>query len=95
MTGVIVIAVGVGLAVELGGPQASERRLLGWKQDERHKLIHLHAAAFMGYAAAIAALVTGFTEFALGRATVSWPMNILGGLILAYAAGVAFYARRI
>lgn len=93
--GVMVIVIGAGLAVELRRPQASERRLLGWEHDERHKLIHLHAAAFMGCAAAVAALVTGFVEFALGHASVVWPMNILGGLILAYGAGMAVYSRRI
>lgn len=92
--GVIVIVIGAGLAVELRRPQASERRLLGWEHDERHKLIHLYAAAFTGYVAAIAALVAGFVEFALGHASVVWPMNILGGLILAYGVGMAIYSHR-
>jgi hypothetical protein len=92
---VFTLAVGVGLAAELRTPQAAEQRTLGWEHDERQRLIHLHAAAFTGYLAAGAALIAGFIEFALGSLSVTWPMNIVGGLILAYGIGLAFYSRRV
>lgn len=95
ITGTFVLVIAVGLAVELRLPQAAGQRVLGWEHDERQRLVHLHAAALTGYLAAAAALVAGFAEFALGSVSVTWPMNILGGLILVYGAGLAFYSRRV
>lgn len=95
ITAVLTLAVCAGLAAELRTPRAAEQRTLGWEQDERQRLIHLHAAAFTGYLAAGTALIAGFVEFARGSVSVTWPMNILGGLILAYAAGLAYYSRRV
>lgn len=92
---IITIAIGIGLAVEMSRPQAQDQRLLGWEHDERHQVIHLHAAALTGYVAAAAALGLGLAEFALGHSSVIWPMNALGGLILAYSVAVAFYSRRL
>lgn len=95
ITGTFILVIAMGLAVELRMPQAAEQRTLGWQHDERQRLIHLHAAALTGYIAAAVALVAGFIEFALGSVSVTWPMNILGGLILVYGVGLAIYSRRV
>jgi hypothetical protein len=94
VTAVLVTAVGIGLAVELRRPRASEPELLGWVQDERQRLIHQKAMALVGYAALAAATGAGFVAFIVDPGRAAWPMLGMLGLGAIYGGGLVFYRRR-
>jgi hypothetical protein len=94
VTGVLVAAVGIGLAVELRRPGHGEPHQFGWTQDERQRLIHLKSMALVGYTAVAAATATGFVSFFLSSDPPIWPMPAVLGLSAVYGAGLVVHHRR-
>jgi hypothetical protein len=95
VTAALVVATALGLLVEVRGPRAARPRLLGWEQDERHRLLHQQAMALVGYAVIGAAAVGGFVAFVVDPDLALWPMLALAGLVGVYGVGLAIYQRRV
>lgn len=94
ITAALVVAIAVGLAVELRRPQVAQAQQLGWQRDERQQLIHQRAMALVGYVAIAGAALGGFVAFLVNSDAAIWPMLAILGLSSVYGLGLALYQRR-
>jgi len=94
LAAVLVVSIGVGLAIEVRRPVATQPRLLGWEQDERQRLIHQQSMALVGHVAVAGLFVSGFIAFVADSDIIEWLMPAVGGAVLVYGIGLAVYQRR-